>query len=172
MWKSPFCTFVIKTIAEPGYEPVPGVHQFLQGRLAPIGWSDQDYLDLREIQRIRDTLGEHGFNPEQRAAAPCLPFLEGLGARAVLFYPHQPFRDVVSAVYVSGSYRDYLYLPAAQSLNGDFRSARRCILLTPHPVGRDHPGMRAALWHDLFRRRGRLWEIKSHFDVIALLQAL
>lgn len=112
--------FVVRTTTDDG-QPIPGVYDELQKGRARMGWSYLAHLDLRLIRdRIErgDPLGK-----TEGEAHRCVGFLTKVQNGDYLLYPHQPERGCFSVVRVTGEYN---YSPDAYSLNGDFRSFRRC----------------------------------------------
>ena len=116
--------FVVRTTDSDG-QPIPGVFDELRKGRARMGWSYLDHLDLRLI-RDRIERGDPLGKTEQEAHR-CVGFLMKVSGGDYLLYPHQPEREYFAVVQVTGAYD---YSPDAYSLNGDFRSFRRCQLIT------------------------------------------
>ena len=122
--------WVVRTNDDDGW-PIEGVFDELRRGRARIGWSYQDNLDLRKIDRkIRN--GE-SLTPDEawgkKGAGGCLSFFTEMRECDFVLYPHQPERGKLSVVQLTGGY-DY-----DDGINGgDFRSVRPCKLLTDKPL--------------------------------------
>jgi Restriction endonuclease len=102
---------------------------------ARIGWSSEDDHDLR---LLKDKIGcgeWGGLRPDQQDAAKCIGFLDRVQGGDYLLYPHQPKSNhLLIAQVKDGPDGNYSFSPPDNTLDGDFRSCRGCVLLTPNPV--------------------------------------
>ncbi len=94
--------FVVRTVHDG--QPIPGVFDELQAGRARIGWSYEDYLDLRLL--LRKIKQGETLNEDEQAAKRCLGFLTRVEVGDYLLYPNQPERGRFSVVQVTGEY-DY-----------------------------------------------------------------
>ena len=149
--------FVVKTVDDNG-QPIRGVFDELKAGRARIGWSYQDNLDLRSLLR-RIKQGE-ALNEDERKARRCLGFLTKVKSEDYMLYPHQPVRGQFSVVQVEGKYN---YSTHEDSLNGDFRSFRPCVLKTPQPVDMYDEIVPSQLRYRLGRpgRFSQIWDSSS-----------
>lgn len=121
--------YVLRTEDRVTKQPADGVFEELQAGRARMGWSWDDKLDLRVIQKKREQ-GEP-LDEEQKEAIRSLNFLKYTNPGDYIIYPHQPQRGQFSVVKITG---EYYYSDATEGLKGDFRSFRPCSLVTPSPV--------------------------------------
>ena len=140
--------FVVKTVSPevPGYV-IPGIYDSLRGGKARIGWAYYDRQDLRKISaKIRK--GE-ALDADEEKAKRCMGFLTRVSKGDHLVYPHQPQYGTFAIVQVDPHEGDYQYAPQGDSLDEDFRSFRRCSLVTEKPIslqdGIVHPTIRRKL---------------------------
>lgn len=160
--------FVVRTgdFDIPGYA-VPGVFQSLKDGKARIGWSYADDLDLR-VLRDHIIRGEWNLlTPDQKDAWGCQRFLEEVEIGDYLVYLHQPQREKLCIVRVTG---DYDYAPATDSLDGDFRSYRLSQLLTPTPIGWRDPIVPSAI-QERWGVPRRFWELKPFDQFMQFVEA-
>ena len=126
--------WVVRTTHEGTGQPVEGVFDALRRGYARIGWSSHANQDLREIDRkIRN--GERLTPAEgggRKGAKRCLRFFTEMREKDVLLYPHQPERGEFAVVQVTTG--EYGY---DDGLDEDFRSFRRCKLISEAPVNMD-----------------------------------
>ena len=120
--------YVIRAIRYPeqGGDPHEAIFAELVDGYARLGWSSTDEQDLREIRDAETD--ERALSADQKDAKRGLPFLTDVRARDVLWYPHIPERNRVTAVRVTG---DYGYDAGFEWVNrgapmSDFRSFRPC----------------------------------------------
>ena len=121
--------YVLKTTDKKTKQPIAGVFEELKAARARMGWSWDDKLDLRVIQKKRER-GE-ALDEDQKEAIDCLGFLNYVNPGDYIIYPHQPERGQFSVVKLTGEYN---YSNEADGLEGDFRSFRSCSLETPSSV--------------------------------------
>jgi hypothetical protein len=132
--------YVVKTVYyEDGVRySIPGIFDSLQSGKARIGWSSKDEEDLRVIKQTVERNGWDSLSPDQQSGVRCLGFLDRVERGDYLLYPHQPEANhLLIAKVKDSSEGDYTYSKLEDSLDGDFRSCRGCILLTPNPVPYD-----------------------------------
>jgi len=107
--------------------------QSLRSGIARIGWSYSDDLDLRAIVEENKQGRWHMLTPAQQEAWYCHGFVDRAEVGDLLFYPDVP----ESGKFVVAKVTDgYSFLPAKDAIGGDFRSARKCELVTSLPISR------------------------------------
>ena len=152
--------FVVKTVDEDTWEPIPGVFEELEAGRARIGWSWLDHLDLRLIQEKINT-GEP-LDGDEQSAKRCLGFLTRVGVDDYLLYPHQPNRGNFCLVQVMD---EYDYSSEEDGLDG-FRSFRPCSFLTS--VDMDDEIVPSQLRH----RLGRPGRFSQVYDTVPFREFL
>ena len=118
-------TFVVKTFDQSSRVPINGVFDELKAGKARIGWSYDDKLDLRKINK--KSKAGRTLDADEAGAKRCLGFLTRVEKGDMLIYPHQPARGMFAVVEVTG---DYEYSDKDKAISGDFRSVRSCIFKT------------------------------------------
>ena len=156
--------YVVKTVVEG--QPFPRFFDELKAGRARIGWSYQDNLDLRLLDR-RIEQGEQ-LNQDERDAKRCLGFLTRVESGDYLLYPHQPVRGQFSVVQVTGEYN---YSTDKDGLDEDFRSFRPCLLETPEPVDMYDGIVPSQLRHRL-GRPGRFSQVYDTAPLFGFLKDL
>ncbi len=109
----------------------PKLFAKFQGGSARIGWSFGDQLDLAWIVKAVSQGEWRSLNAEQSDAWGCHGFIDRVRIGDLLFYPNVPDYGRFCVVKVTGTYS---LLPDHESIDGDFRSALPCTLLTPEPI--------------------------------------
>ena len=160
--------YVLKTVDKDTGQPIAGVFEELKAGRARMGWSWNDKLDLREIQKKRDQ-GEP-LDEDQKDAVRCLGFLRYVNLGDYIIYPHQPERGQFSVVKITG---EYDYSDAADGLGDhlDFRSFRSCSLETPSPVDMYDEIVPSTLRYRL-GRPGRFSQVYDSEPFFGFLKAL
>ena len=158
-------SYVVKTIIRGDSQDLARkLFESLQKGSARIGWSWLDNLDLSQI--ISGNWNE--FDGNQQDAWYCHGFIDRAQIGDLLFYPNVPEFGKFSVAKITGEYR---FLSADESLDGDFRSARNCELLTKRPVSKSDeivaPVLRARL--DL---RGRFYQLYADEEIADFLNRL
>ena len=158
--------YVLKTTDRDTGQPIAGVFEELEAGQARMGWSWDDKLDLRTIQKKREQ-GE-ALDEDQKEAIDCLGFLNYVNPGDYIIYPHQPERERFSVVKLTGSYD---YSDAADGLEGDFRSFRHCSLETPSPVQMYDEIVPSTLRYRLGKqgRFSRVYDSEPFFDFLKAL---
>lgn len=158
--------YVLKTVDKDTGQPIAGVFEELQAGRARMGWSWDNKLDLRTIQKKREQ-GE-SLDEDQKDAVRCLGFLRYVNLGDYIIYPHQPERGQFSVVKVTG---EYDYSDATKGLKDDFRSFRPCSLVTPSPVDMYDKIVPSALRYRL-GRPGRFSQVYDSEPFFSFLEAL
>lgn len=115
--------YVIRTAAE----FAESIFLKMQQGSARIGWSYRDDLDLEKII----SMPWQKRSGEQGDAWYCHGFVDRAEKGDLLFYPNVPEYGKFAVVKLTGSYQ---LLPGEEGINGDFRSARSCNILTSTPL--------------------------------------
>lgn len=159
--------FVVRTDVETQAER-DALWASLQQGLARMGWSYADDLDLGMIVR-RTAAGEWDrLTVEQKNAWYCHGLIDRAQVGDLLFYPKVDQHGRFAVARVTG---EYMFLPAGQGIKDDFRSARRCELLTATPIAYDDAIVPAIIRHKL-GLQGRFYELREPDAIAALLAAL
>ncbi len=133
---------------------------------ARIGWSYSDGLDLQYI--INNTSGG-SLNGAQRDAWHCHGFVDVADTGDFLFYPHVPDYGLFCVVKLLGG---YALLPDQDGINGDFRSARPCQLMTSEPIDKRDAIVPPVIRHKLGLQR-RFYSLNvDQSDIESLLSNL
>jgi hypothetical protein len=158
-------SYVVKTVIRGDSQDLARkLFESLQTGWARIGWSWLDNLDLSQI--ISGNWNELDGN--QHDAWYCHGFVDRAQNGDLLFYPNVPEFGKFSVAKITGEYQ---FLSADDSLDGDFRSARHCELLTQRPISKSDeivaPVLRARL--DL---RGRFYQLYADEEIADFLNRL
>jgi hypothetical protein len=158
-------SFVVRT-DESGYESE--IFESLKSGLARIGWSSDDSQNLRTIIDTVNERGRQSLSSGQQQALRCRGFADRACEGDLLFYPNVPeYGEFVVAKLLG----DYEFLDERDSIDGDFRSARRCRLLTSKPISKYN-----RIVHPLIRVRlglqGRFYQLYADQEVGELLRDL
>lgn len=103
----------------------------LRAGSARMGWSFWDNQDLQAI--IDQTNGGNWdrLNGDQQDAWYCHGFVDRANIGDLFFYPNVPEYGMFCVVRIVGEYH---FLPAQDGIDGDFRSARPCELISKDPI--------------------------------------
>jgi len=145
--------------------PVPGIYESATKGLARIGWSSTDELNLR----LFNSTPSHALTDDQKKASRCRRFLTDITRDDLLVYPRQPDYARFFVCQVVG---DYDYLPAHLSLDGDFRSARKCdVVLQPMTIDDPRVPQLLAARMRLPGRLNELYDLQLLEDLIDRINA-
>ena len=170
--------YVIRAIRYPeqGGDPHEAIFAELMDGYARLGWSSTDEQDLREIRDAETD--ERALSADQKDAKRGLPFLREVQVRDVLWYPHIPERNRVTAVRVTGNYG---YDAGFEWVNQgtpmpDFRSFRPCKPLA-WDLSMDGPIIDGTVRERLLAGRHRISKVRESvtafnrcLDVVAIMR--
>ena len=109
-------SYVVKTVVRGDSQDLARkLFKSLQNGCARIGWSWLDNLDLKQI--ISANWNELDGN--QQDAWYCRGFVDRAEIGDLLFYPNVPEFGQFAVAKITGEYQ---FVPAEESLDGDFRS--------------------------------------------------
>ncbi len=162
--------YVVKAVSDdvPTYS-IPGVFESLARGKARIGWSFEDGLDLRSLA----SKAEAGkpFNRKEEDAWRCIGFLNRVECGDYLFYPHQPEYGLVAIAQVDKKNGHYQFGAESDALDGDFRSYRKCCLLTKEALNWRDPIVPPALKRKL-GLQGRFYQLYDEDLVESVIEHL
>ena len=98
---------------------------------ARMGWSYRASLDLREIMAKAFAGQWDELDGDQQEAWYCHGFMDRAFNDDLLFYPNVPTYGQFCVVKLGGPYE---FLSNDEGIDGDFRSARTCELITRTPI--------------------------------------
>lgn len=133
-----------------------GIWESLQAGKARLGWSYHDRLNLAQIkEKVQSGIP---LDTGEKKAWKGKQFLYAVQPGDYLIYTQQPERGLFVIVQVSEQGGDYDFAPETDSLEGDFRSYRRCTLVTEQPVSKSDKIVHPAIRHKL-GIRGRIYRL-------------
>ncbi len=120
----------------------------LRAGSARIGWSSRDDLDLKCIINKKNSGGD--LDGDQQEAWHYHGFVDVAQPEDLLFYPNVPDYGQFCVVKLTG---DYSLLPDQEGIDGDFRSARPCKLITEKPIDKGDAIVPAVIRHKIGLQR-------------------
>ena len=165
--------YVVRTDRRDDKEKIiSGVFDGLKAGKARIGWSYEDRLDLRLIER-KVQRGEK-LDCHESDARRCLGFVK-IKCGDYLIYPHQPRTGCFSIAKVEGEY-DYLTeecgIPSEGTIMRDFRSYRPCELITSDSGICINDASVPPMLRDRLKKPGRLSKVNDPAPFWQLLEVI